>query len=345
MIKNKLELLMSQRHIQSLINTPNHQLTIGLTTLNERMIWTENSASSTDTSNLIYEIGSITKTLTGLLLAIGEGEGKWDKTDSLSKYVPELSSSPFAQQTSMLQLVTHTSGLSPVPENFKSTITDKLNPYANYNENHIIEAVLSEKPKTKNRHRYSNYGFGLLGWLLSKQLGESYNDALYDRVFKPLGMTNTGIGLESSLLVPVYNSKNKPVPHWDFLDTTAGAGAVRSTISDMMNYIEAHLSNSDHSLSSALAECRKEHYAIFPSKGIGIGYAWMFYKEKDGSTSYWHNGGTYGSSSFMMFNRDKGIGFVILSNHGTSILSQLPLIGIRKMNVDKLARILADRLF
>ncbi|MHA6483497.1 hypothetical protein ACX1C1_16545 [Paenibacillus sp. strain BS8-2] len=71
----------------------------------------------------------------------------------------------------------------------------------------------------------------------------------------------------------------------------------------------------------------------------------MFYKEKDGSTTHWHNGGTYGSSSFAAFNRDKGKGLVVLSNRGADLLSQIPLVGMRKMNVDKLARKLLDSLY
>ena len=347
-MKSMLEDVISQQRIQRWVNAPNHQLTIGLINHSERMVWTQGNVSEDDGSKSIYEIGSITKTLIGLLLAIGEHNGKWHRSDPISDYVPEWSSSLFAQRTTLLHLVTHTAGLPDVPGNFKSTITDQLNPYANYTENYLIEAVLAENRRTKNKFRYSNYGFGLLGWVLSKRLGQSLNDALREQIFKPLGMINSGIGLKfqaSNRILPVFNSKGKPVPHWDFLDTMAGAGAVCSTISDMLNYIEAHLSLSDHSLTSALAECRKAHHVIFPSKGIGIGYGWMFFKEKDGSTTYWHNGATYGSSSFATFNRDKGIGLIILSNYGLDVLSQLPLIGMRKMNVDKLAYVLTNKLF
>jgi hypothetical protein len=113
----------------------------------------------------------------------------------------------------------------------------------------------------------------------------------------------------------------------------------------MLHYLDAHLSDADHSL-YALAECRKAQHDIFPIRGIGIGFGWMFFREKDGSTTHWHNGGTYGSSSFATFNRDMRIGLVILSNNGTDIWSQLaPMIGIRKMSVDTLATLLTKELF
>ncbi|MGC5324218.1 serine hydrolase domain-containing protein [Brevibacillus sp. SYSU BS000544] len=353
-MKNALMEILTQERMQRWASPPTHHLTIGLVSKAERLVWTKGQWDEDSAAKSLYEIGSITKTIIGLLLAIGEQKGIWSRSNSLSDLFPEWSSSSFAQQTTLLQLVTHTAGLPEVPANFRDTIVDKLDPYANYSEGHLIEAVLRESPKTKKSHQYSNYGFGILGWLLSKRLGKNLEDALNDEVFKPLGMTDSRIGLIAQMNesngfatpLPVFNAKGKSVPHWHFLDTMAGAGGVCSTITDMLNYIEAHLNLTDEPiLRSALAQCHQEHHAIFPDKGIGIGYGWMFYKEKDGSTTHWHNGGTYGSSSFATFNRDKQTGLVILSNNGTDLWSQLPLIGMHKMNVDKLAQMLTTRLY
>ncbi|NOU87305.1 serine hydrolase [Paenibacillus sp. LMG 31460] len=340
---------LSEKRIQRWSERPNHQLTVGLIHHSTRSFWTSGQGNGVDSSKFLYEIGSITKTMTGLLLAIGEQNGVWSRSDRLSDFVPEWSSSPFARRTTLLQLATHTSGLPEVPKNMKGTIIDPLNPYANYKDDDLISAVASESLKKSNKHSYSNYGFGLLGWLLSRRLDVSLDEALRDLVFKPLGMTDSAVQLpevQRNRLLPVFNAKGKPVPHWDFRDTMAGAGAVRSTVSDMLHYMDAHLSDADHPLYAALTECRKSQHDIFPSRGIGIGFGWMFFREKDGSTTHWHNGGTYGSSSFATFNRDKRIGLVILSNNGTDIWSQLaPMIGIRKMSVDTLATLLTKELF
>lgn len=340
---------LSKKNIQLWSERPNHQLTVGLVHHSTHSIWTTGQGSGVDSSKSLYEIGSITKTLTGLLLAIGEQNGVWSRSDRLSDFVPEWSPSPFARSTTLLHLAAHTSGLSKVPRNLNATILDPLNPYANYKNDDLINAVASESLKKSSKHSYSNYGFGLLGWLLSRRIGVSLDEALRDLVFKPLGMNESAVQLpeiQREHLLPVFNAKGKPVPHWDFGDTMAGAGAVRSTVSDMLHYLDAHLSDADHSLYAALAECRKAKHDIFPSRGIGIGFGWMFYREKDGSTTHWHNGGTYGSSSFATFNRDRRIGLVILSNKGTDIWSQLaPMIGIRKMSVDTLAALLTKEFF
>lgn len=346
---NAIANIMSQKRIHRWANLPTHRLTVGLIRKSARTIWTGQQSEEVGCPKSIYEIGSITKTLIGLLLAIGEQNGMWSRSDRLSTFVPEWSSSSFANQTTLLELVTHTAGLPDVPGNFRSAITDRLNPYANYDDTRLIEAVLSESPKKNSKHRYSNYGFGLLGWLLSRRLGISLNEALAGHIFNPLGMTDSGTGMSrqpAGQLLPVFNSKGKPMRHWDFFDTLGGAGAVRSTITDMLNYLDAHLSHFDSPLGPAIAECLEEHYAMMPGRGIGIGFGWMRYKEKDGTTTHWHNGGTYGSSSFITFNREKEMGLVILSNHGSSIWSQIaPLIGIPVMSVDHLATMLTKKLF
>lgn len=344
----KLEDVLKEERLQQWLTIPEHRLTFGVVTRSGRWVWPSAENGEADYSSALYEIGSITKTFIGLLLAIGEERGIWSRSDPLSALVPELATSAFAKQTTLLQLVTHTANLPAIPRNLRRTIQDKLNPYAHYSESDLIEAVLSEKPMAKGRHMYSNYSFGLLGWILSKQLGMSLHEAMDELVFRPLGMKDAGFAghlKDGMSLQPVFNAKGKPTPHWGFQQSMAGAGAICSTVSDMLTYAEANAGLSSSSISTALEECHKEHHSIFQSRGIGIGFGWMFYKEKDGSVTHWHNGGTYGSSSFAAFNREKGIGLVILSNRGVDLASQLPFIGRRKLNVDRFARVLTDKLF
>lgn len=350
-MKQSLLDVMNQPTVRRWAHAPGHRLAIGWISGAERWTWSaDDGVAEHPGARALYEIGSITKTMTGLLLAVGEREGLWSGENKLSELVPELAGSPYAEATTLRQLVTHTANLPRIPGNMQATIADKSNPYANYAEAHLLEAVLSEPSRKGKRHAYSNYGFGLLGYALSARLGISLSEALRDRIFLPLGMNDTLLRSgefkpDPAILVPVYNAKGTPTPHWDFTDATAGAGAVCSSIPDMLDYLAANLQPDSHPIGEAIKDSHKEYYAIFASKGIGVGYSWMFYREKDGSATHWHNGGTYGSSSFIAFNRDKGKGLVILSNRGADIWSQLPLVGMRKMNVDKLARKLLEGLY
>ncbi|MEK3883512.1 serine hydrolase domain-containing protein [Paenibacillus sp. PL2-23] len=342
--------ILKQSRVSRFSSKPNHRLAIGLIQNGRLLIWSDGQPIAHMESEDAYEIGSLTKTMTGLLLAIGERKGYWSATDSLAELVPEWSASPFAQAATLHQLVTHTSHLPRIPANFRETVTDKLNPYSNYKEEHLAAAVLAENKKPSSpKHLYSNYGFGLLGWILARRLGLSLGELLQEHILKPLGMNATKLRAReqssTQSLPPVFNAKGSAVPHWDFHEAMAGAGAVCSTMPDMLRYIQAQLGQADEALHLAIQHSQKEHHPLLKSRGIGVGYAWMFYKEKDGSTTYWHNGGTYGSTSFLSFNPQHGAGFVILSNYGTDIRSQLPLIGINRMNVDKLARIISADLY
>lgn len=348
-MKSKLTEIMRGKRIQQWMAMPNHQLIVGLVYPSGRNVWVNGNVVNEDSlPDSVYEIGSITKTFIGLLLAIGEENGLWKSSDTLSNMIPEWASSPFAQQTTLLHLVTHTSGLPRIPHNIKGTIQDRRDPYANYDKKDITEAVLSENPRKRRSFNYSNYGYGLLGLLLFQGFGRSLHNVMTEMVFKPLQMKGTGLAGyldETGKILPVYNSKGKSTPHWNFHDSMAGAGAICSTVSDMLHYLEANLGLRGEGVASALAQCHKEHFAIRPKRGIGIGYGWLRYKEKDGSVTHWHNGGTYGSNSFASFNRDKGVGLIIMSNHGPNLRSHLPLIGAGKLNVDKLAKLFTESMF
>jgi len=339
-MNQKLNELMNRKKVQRWVTRPNHIVTVGVTQHSERAIWSSATGHSEIGSDGIYEIGSITKTLTGLLLAIGEQQGLWKATDPLSSFISEWEGHPFAKETALLQLVTHTSGLPRLPKNINKTVIDRLNPYANYSEKDLMEAVTNEKLPRRRKWSYSNYGFGLLGWLLSKRVGKSLDEMMREWIFTPLNMRNSSVIIpESTTLLPVFKANDQPTKHWEFQDAMAGAGAVHSTVSDMLNYLEAHLNSADQSLQAALEQCRKEVHTMSPRMKTGIGYAWMIQHEKDGSITYWHNGATYGSCSFALFNREKQLGIVVLSNYGYSLLGELiPL----KMSVDKLAKMVYE---
>lgn len=265
---------------------------------------------------------------------------------------------------------------------------DKSNPYAAYTEEHLIEAVLEEKYRSGAKHEYSNYGYGLLGWALGRISGVPLHEALRRELFNPLGMTQTimpvldvsgssertteGSAPSTALsdsaqsstpasavsssaskqsnasLVPGFAPGGRPMPHWDFTSAMAGAGAVRSTVPDMLTYLEAQLGRDSASaqLEPSLLACQNEQASVAPSKGVGIGYAWMRSMRKDGTVTHWHNGATYGSSSFAAFNRDLQSGFVILSNRGVSFAGQLKqMIGLGELSTDRAAHLVAEVLF
>jgi D-alanyl-D-alanine-carboxypeptidase/D-alanyl-D-alanine-endopeptidase len=169
----------------------------------------------------IFEIGSITKVFTALLLAdmVERGEAAFD--DSLSKDLPEGTKAPErgGQSITLEHLANHTSGLPRLPANMK--LDDMSDPYANYTSEHLFE-FLSQHELRRDigaKYEYSNLGAGLLGELLSRRAGISYEALVKQRISTPLGMGRTAITLSPEMkaqLATGHGNDLEPVANWTF---------------------------------------------------------------------------------------------------------------------------------
>ena len=273
------------------------------------------NAQSPD-GDTVYEIGSITKVFTSLILAdmIEKGEVKPD--DPVAKFLPATVKVPSrnGRQITLLDLSMQISGLPPMPANFKPA--DPANPYADYDAAKLYE-FLSRYTLTRDpgeKYQYSNLAVGLLGHALALKAGMRYEDLLRQRILDPLEMHSTSIALsdaQKKRLAPGYDASLKPVHNWD-LDALAGAGAIRSTANDMLKFLAANLDLTDTPLKSAMRRMR----SVTKETGtadLQIGMAWHVLTKFD-EQIWWHNGGTAGYRSFAGFNPAKKEGVVILCN-------------------------------
>jgi CubicO group peptidase (beta-lactamase class C family) len=262
----------------------------------------------------VFEIGSITKVFTSLLLAdmVERGEVKLD--DPVAKFLPASVKVPSQgpRQITLLDLSMQVSGLPRMPNNFKPA--DPQNPYADYTPQKLYE-FLSGYTLTRDigsKYEYSNLAVGLLGHALALKAGMSYEDLLRKRIFEPLGMTSSTITLTPALqkrLAPGHSADLAPVKNWE-LDALAGAGAIRSTANDMLKFLAANLDLTDTPLKAAMHRMR----SVQKETGVpdlDIAMAWHIWK-KYGDTIYWHNGGTAGYRSFAGFDLAKKTGVVVL---------------------------------
>jgi CubicO group peptidase (beta-lactamase class C family) len=264
----------------------------------------------------VYEIGSITKVFTSLILAdmIEKGEVKAD--DPVSKFLPATVRVPSrnGRQITLLDLSMQVSGLPRLPNNLKPA--DPANPYADYDAAKLYDFLsgytLTRDPGEK--YEYSNLAVGLLGHALALKAGMSYEEQLRRRIFDPLGMGSTSITLsdaQKKRLAPGYDASLKPVKNWDFA-VLAGCGAVRSTANDMLKFVAANLELTDTPLKAAMRRMRSVRKET-GSPDLEIGMAWHLLTKFD-TQIWWHNGGTYGYRSFMGFNLAKKEGVVVLCN-------------------------------
>jgi D-alanyl-D-alanine-carboxypeptidase/D-alanyl-D-alanine-endopeptidase len=270
----------------------------------------------------IFEIGSITKTFTGLVLSQMVEQGKVKFDEPVRELLPPgIVAKPVGAEITLLDLATQHSGLPRMPDNFKPT--NPNNPYADYGAPNLYAFVAQNgvaKPGDAG-FLYSNLGFGLLGQALAVHSGVSYPVLLKEEVIDPLGLKDTTVSLspaQQARFIAGHDEHHHPAHAWD-LDAFAGAGAIRSTAADMLTYLEANLhpeklkpvagSSAGATLSAALIQSHQLRADAMP--GTRIALAWLFLSE---TGDYWHNGATGGYSSYAFFNPKADYAAVVLFN-------------------------------
>lgn len=298
---------------------------VGLITPQGRKIISHGRMAQSDPrkpdENTVFEIGSISKVFTALLLADLVERGELKLNDPISKFLPKSVKVPSrnGKEITLIDLATHTSGLPRLPDNLKPQ--DIENPYADYTVEQLYD-FLSRYRLTRDmgtEYEYSNLGAGLLGHILSLKSGMDYETLVTTRIAQPLQMNSTKIQLSAEMksrFARGHNEIGQPVKNWD-LPTLAGAGGLRSTTHDLLNFLAANLGLTKSNLSSTMQRTQTiQRQTGTPDLAIGLG--WHILK-KYGTEIIWHNGGTGGYHSFMGFDKKKQLGVVVLSNSSNSI--------------------------
>lgn len=263
---------------------------------------------------VVFEIGSISKVFTGILLAKASLEGKLALTDTLAVRLPVKFESPEVSGITLRQLATHTSCLPRMPDNMSSA--DPADPYAAYDDAALFTwlagARVAKAPPCDAD--YSNVGFGILGVVLERAYGKPWETLVREKITGPLGMSDTAQNvspeLEARFALPWEGPK--PAHRWT-LRAMAGAGALRSTAADMAKFAEAILSGPKGPLADVwtlLAGDPTDAPGLGGKIGLGLPQLAI-----DGEVAYGHDGGTGGyRSGFLVFPKS-GKGYVILASN------------------------------
>ena len=269
---------------------------------------TDSSAITRDTQ---FEIGSVTKVFTALLLADAVAAQKMRLEDAVGK--------PFApSKVTLLQLATHTSGLPRMPADLPAG--DPLNPYAVADEKMLVKsfAGAASSAAPSDAASYSNFGFAVLGQAVAAGWGKPYAAALRERVLAPLGLNDTVAAwreADAKRLAPPHNEQG-PASNWD-MSAFAPAGALVSTTRDLAKFLQACLGFEKTPLAAVLADAARPRVAD-NSAPTQTGLAWIV-EQRGASTIVWHNGGTGGYRSFIGYDATGRVGVALLTNHTTSL--------------------------
>ena len=271
-----------------------------------------------------YEIGSITKTFTAMLVSKAIVEGKINLNDSISNYL-ELDNRYYP---TIKRIITHTSGLKP----YYLSLQKIKNYFAGGNDFYGIskEQLLEELNKTNLEDKeynftYSNFGISALGLVLEKVYGKSYNELLGEYL-KQLNMNNTTIASGTGNLSGYWK--------WNENDGYIPAGGVISNIEDMSKYLETLINSEEDYIIKAQeplinVDVTNEIYNMFDVNIDSIGMTWMI---DDKNNIIWHNGSTTNFNSYIGFNKEEKVGVVVLSNISAQKDVNMTLIGNKIMH-------------
>jgi D-alanyl-D-alanine-carboxypeptidase/D-alanyl-D-alanine-endopeptidase len=266
----------------------------------------QRSAPDGDTQ---FQLGSVTKVFTHLLLAELEADGQVAYSTRVDTLMPASFAprNPAVARITLQSLATHRSGLSRLPPNLSLAPSDQ--PYARYRESELHAGLVAarEQQPLGDFYAYSNFGAGTLGYLLGRVDGRGYRAALHARVLEPLQLRRTAFEPDADAAVAI--SDGKSVPAWRFDDAFAGTGALWGSIGDLASLVQAWLRPGSGGMKHALAR----DLEVLPGDVGEFALTRVWHVAPSGDAKiYWHNGGTAGFQSFVGFRPDQGRGLAIL---------------------------------
>lgn len=277
-------------------------------------------AGSTGTSrpldaHTLFEIGSVTKTFTATILASMVLDGSVALDDPVAMYLPKSVVVPSrnGKQITLLNLATQHSGLPRLPVNLKAD--DPQDPYADYSLDDLY-AFLKSYTLTRDpgqTFEYSNLGVALLGDALANKAGTPYVQLLRDRILKPLQMTETVITVAPALQLQVaagHDADGSPTEPWTF-QAIAPAGAIRSSLSDMLKYLRCNMGEGPLADTCLFAQEPRDSFT-----GNQIGLVWW---TDDATHIINHGGDTAGYHAWVAVSQDRTVGAVVLTNGGSPV--------------------------
>lgn len=307
------------------------------------------------TENTIFELGSITKTFTGLLLAQHVLAGKTNLTAPISSYLERPHSKSIGNIT-YLQLATHVSGLpfnaKKLPYNASSSFVNKLKLHY-----YLRKSVPQFYPSSQML--YSNFAYGILGRILAKQEHTDLTLLMKSKILMPLNMQKAGLDINENnqrYLAQGYTADGRPARYMN-AGLFGGAWAMRASAKDMGQYLKAAVGDSSvpSSLQQAMHYSQISHYALV-HEDMQFGLGWVVtplnqrnamqklikkpehYHFVPTSVRKIHNprfnphaligktGATDGFRSYIAVIPDKKVGIVVMTNRFTRSHGQLTSI-------------------
>lgn len=289
----------------------------------------------------IFQIGSVTKTFTGLALAqlAAQGKARLDEPIRLILFA-DLAGGPPATEITLLDLATHRSGLPSVPENLEPK--DLSNPFADYDRVALHSYLASHgtaKPADA-KYLYSSFGIALLGYALAQRAGVPYAQLIRTEITGPLRMDDTAFALspdQEARAIQGHDASLDPIDAGSgksgMFESAVGA---KSTAGDLLTYLDANLNPERYSASSATlpdAIAIDHQLRGRVDDDTQIAFSWL-YDVKSGR--FEHGGTTPGFTAHVEFAPARGRAIVVLYNRMDEMPQHERFVDRVAENIDEL---------
>lgn len=274
-------------------------------------------------SATLFEAGSITKTFTAYLVEAVLDEKGIEDGASILPYLPDSVQANFSLASiTFRSLLNHTSGLPRLPLNINLSTTS---PYDTYTTSDLFAFLKTAKPASSNNYMYSNLGAGLAGVLASRISGKSYAALLQQYVFKPFNIRTKKPSKKSQ-----GYTDGKKAPYWN-MAALAPAGDLDCTASELLDYLTYLSKPAQAPIANRIAKLEAPTKTVNGNVSIGLG--WHLVQKEGKPTIYWHNGGTYGFSTFAAYYKKTGQAVVVVINqfNKNGICDELGVSIMKKM--------------
>lgn len=262
----------------------------------------------------VFELGSITKAFTGILLADMVDRGEVSLSDPVSRYLPDHVTVPSrnGREITLLDLATHHSSLPRMPDNMDR---DDDDPYPEYTIEDLYAFLSGHELRRDigSEFEYSNIGAALLGHALGRAGGASYEELLRERILDPLGMdmTTTIVDGETKRWMTRGRDDEGRTAVYRNWPNLPAMGAIRSNAEDMLKFVKANVGPPETRLERVMREAHVPRGRV--GEGLDVGLHWQVRRLGD-RTIVMHGGGTQGFSTRIAFDPDAGVGMVLLTN-------------------------------
>ncbi len=285
--------------------------------------WADKEKKAKATPHTLYSLASISKPFTATGLMILVERSLIDLEKPVNDYLGDAKLTAYegnAANATVKRVLNHTSGLT---EHFNHFFEDEAYRCPSMKETIRRYGILVTPPGEIGA--YSNLGYGIIGYIISKITGQSYAQFMTEEVFLPLGLNHTSVNIskaQEKYVATRYDKQGFPIP--SFTSDSPAAGAIYSSVHDLIRFGIFHLKNHLLGQKQILSDknIQKMHSAWDPNalyRDDYYGLGWLIDEDWNGYHVVYHHGSGPGANTMLFLIPSEGLAVAVLCNSNSML--------------------------